>query len=448
MSSLGNQNMRGRLSGRMAVIIGLFFTAGALAFSLLLPEAYVLAGMTGTATCLWLLKHRLYATTDQGGVWHHAITSRGWPAWILALFLTGLYCLIYWWPQWLGLGTNDKPNTGFIALFDPLSLWLKGTKASQWFAYGYVYTWVILLFGIDFIRKYRHVRYQVYRTLSVIFFQVCFAFLLPEILMSFQYPYFDVKHFWPLNYYFFFDWHLDSLIASGMVGWFMLFWGIAGFLIITPLLTWYYGKRWYCSWVCGCGALAETAGDSFRHLSDKSDKAWRLEQWMIYSIFGISILMTALVLYTRISGSQTLLGLSSVSVSSWYGFYIGSLFSGVAGVGLYPLLGNRIWCRFGCPLAAYMGLIQAFQMRIKKEGKETVIQPRFRISTNGGQCISCGQCSTSCEMGIDVKSYAQQGQDIVRASCVGCGICSTVCPRGVLNLELSPMSVFTDKTAS
>jgi ferredoxin len=38
-------------------------------------------------------------------------------------------------------------------------------------------------------------------------------------------------------------------------------------------------------------------------------------------------------------------------------------------------------------------------------------------------------------MGIDVKAYAQKGQDIVRASCVGCGICSAVCPRGVLRLE-------------
>jgi ferredoxin len=38
-------------------------------------------------------------------------------------------------------------------------------------------------------------------------------------------------------------------------------------------------------------------------------------------------------------------------------------------------------------------------------------------------------------MGIDVKWYAQRGQNIVRSSCVGCGICSAVCPRGVLKLE-------------
>jgi ferredoxin len=41
-------------------------------------------------------------------------------------------------------------------------------------------------------------------------------------------------------------------------------------------------------------------------------------------------------------------------------------------------------------------------------------------------------------MGIDVRWYAQRGQNIVRASCVGCGMCATVCPRGVLRLENGP----------
>jgi len=108
-----------------------------------------------------------------------------------------------------------------------------------------------------------------------------------------------------------------------------------------------------------------------------------------------------------------------------YGFLIGSVMSGVIGTGFYPLLGTRIWCRFACPMAAILGIVQRFKSR-------------FRITTNGGQCISCGNCSTYCEMGIDVRWYAQRGQDIVRASCVGCGMCSAVCPRGVLNLENGP----------
>ena len=107
------------------------------------------------------------------------------------------------------------------------------------------------------------------------------------------------------------------------------------------------------------------------------------------------------------------------------GFAIGSAFAGVVGTGFYPFMGNRVWCRFGCPLAAYLGLVQRFKSR-------------FRITTNGGQCISCGNCSTHCEMGIDVRAYAQQGQNIVRSSCVGCGVCASVCPRGVLKLENGP----------
>ncbi|MGD0580557.1 MAG: 4Fe-4S dicluster domain-containing protein, partial [Bryobacteraceae bacterium] len=50
-------------------------------------------------------------------------------------------------------------------------------------------------------------------------------------------------------------------------------------------------------------------------------------------------------------------------------------------------------------------------------------------------CISCGLCSKYCEMGIDVRSYAQANASFTRASCVGCGLCAEVCPRGVLRLE-------------
>ena len=80
----------------------------------------------------------------------------------------------------------------------------------------------------------------------------------------------------------------------------------------------------------------------------------------------------------------------------------------------------------GCPMAAVLGMQQR-------------LFSKFRITTNGGQCISCGNCSTYCEMGIDVRAYAQKGENIVRSSCVGCGICSAVCPRGVLKLENGPL---------
>lgn len=348
-----------------------------------------------------------------------AATNRGWIGVSVGVFLIGFYIALYFYPEYL---------TNWVLLVDPVSRMLNGGEASRWFLYGSLYTLVILVMGVRMLVNYRHSRYQQLRTLSVMFFQTAFAFLIPEIMQRLNQPYQDLKNSWPLDYTFFFDYKINEKIQAGSFGIFMLVWGIALALVAVPVMTYFFGKRWYCSWVCGCGGLAETLGDPYRQLSDKSLKAWKAERVIVHGVLGFAVGMTLLVLYTYFTGQSTVLGfLDSYSVRSTYGLYIGSIFAGVVGTGFYPLMGNRVWCRFGCPLAAYLGLVQRFRSR-------------FRITTNGGQCISCGNCSAYCEMGIDVRAYAQRGQDIVRSSCVGCGICSAVCPRGVLNLEVGPVS--------
>lgn len=356
------------------------------------------------------------AGIKNNGIFFHAAMNRGWIGIITGTALILFYCFLYWFPEYL---------TNWVLLVDPISMSLSGNPASQWFLYGVLYCVAMIVMGIRMFVKYRNNKYQIVRTSSVLFFQLGFAFLIPELLERFNQPYFDFKNMWPLDYDFFFNWHLDQLIESGGLGIFMLVWGITLFTIGLPIMVYFFGKRWYCSWVCGCGGLAETLGDPFRHLSDKSISAWKVERWMIHAVLVFAILMTGLTLYTYFSKEWSLFGIETASVQKTYGFLIGSAFSGVVGTGFYPLMGNRMWCRFGCPLAAYLGLMQRFKSR-------------FRITTNGGQCISCGNCSTYCEMGIDVRSYAQKGQNIVRSSCVGCGVCSAVCPRGVLKLENGP----------
>lgn len=523
------------------------------------------------------------------GVFFKSLSSRGLWAWVLGISLTLFYILLYWAPQYLGL-VKDGANTGIIALFDPLSQLLSGEPASQWFVYGTLYTLAILIFGYKFILKYRHNKYEITRTISVMFFQLGFAFLIPHFLTLLNQPYYDLKNMWPLNYELFAGYKIDGFLSSGTVGFAMLIFGVLTIFVISPILTYKYGKRWYCSWVCGCGGLAETAGDSFRHLSDKRQVAWKVERWVVHSVvvfvtvmtvavvfsylqenesasisqyshvkdqvllmsnsdgkplgkrilaaqeagakgvvfidksngnppkiesskpltmdyvvvsekankaaldkvkkgkaatlvnenaagenfaitkntkthfyddfwlskeffvwfviglltvvFGLTMLfkrkqlakdakygaigyfvvVISILLITYFSGSGKLFFFDAQRLKQAYGFLIGSIFSGVIGVGFYPIFGNRVWCRFGCPMAAILG----FQQRLFS---------KFRITTNGGQCISCGNCSTYCEMGIDVRLYAQKGENIVRSSCVGCGVCAAVCPRGVLKLE-------------
>ena len=347
------------------------------------------------------------------GIFHSALKNRGWLGILLGTFLILFYFLLYFRAEYV---------TNWVVSVDPISRLLSGHEAGKFFMYGYLYTLCVLVMGVRMIIHYRGNAYQVVRTVSVMFFQLCFAFLIPEILIRLNKPYFDFKNIWPLDYDFFFETELSKLIAGGNLGLFMLGWGLALIALGVPIFTYFFGKRWYCSWVCGCGGLAETLGDPFRQLSNKTLRAWKIERWSIHAVLVFAVVMTIGVLYTYWSGHSELFGLNTYRVRQWYGAGIGAIFSGVVGTGFYPLMGSRVWCRFGCPLAAYLGLVQRFKSR-------------FRITTNGGQCISCGNCSTYCEMGIDVRWYAQRGQNIIRSSCVGCGICSAVCPRGVLNLE-------------
>ena len=409
------------------------------------------------------------------GVFFTNAMNRGWIGITLGTFLIAFYIFLYKFPEYI---------TNWVMMLDPLSLSLSGKEADQWFMYGFMYCLAMGVMGVRMIIKYRHNRYQIVRTSSILFFQFAFAFTIPQILKALDKPSYDLKSAWPLEYTFFFDYRLDEHIKAGNLGEWMIGWGIVLFLVGVPLFTYFYGKRWYCSWVCGCGGLAETLGDPFRQQSDKSRQAWKIERWLIHAVLVFAIVMTLALIYTfvpeeggmvtknmfvpiaigllsaaagitlflnnkrqifpkssmavimgvagaiigvmvynhYIAQNGTLVFLNPDETRSNYGFLIGFVFAGVVGTGFYPLMGNRMWCRFGCPLAAYLGLVQ----RIKS---------KFRITTNGGQCISCGNCSTYCEMGIDVRWYAQRGQNIVRSSCVGCGICAAVCPRGVLKLE-------------
>jgi Pyruvate/2-oxoacid:ferredoxin oxidoreductase delta subunit len=347
------------------------------------------------------------------GVMTSGMQRRGLVGWAMGVAFTGFYCLLYWFPESL---------VHVVQAVNPVSMAIRGIPADRWFLYGSLYTAAVVIMGVRMIGRYRHNRYQQIRTLSVMFFQFMAAWLVPALLIGIGSKEFYFHYFWPLKYDYLFPSTLKGLLASpDSLLVFMGFWSMAMTVIATPVLTYFFGKRWYCSWVCGCGALAETLGDPWRQNSDKSTAAWKLERWLVHGVLVFIVLTTVLVWWNSASGGHVL-GKASTVVADVYGFAIGAMFSGVIGVGFYPILGSRVWCRFGCPMAAVLGILQrSFS--------------KFRITTNGAQCISCGNCSTYCEMGIDVRAYAQRGADVKRASCVGCGVCAAVCPRGVLKLE-------------
>lgn len=311
---------------------------------------------------------------------------------------------------------------------------------SKWSLYGLLYSMAVTVGGVFVCGRYWHNRYQVVRTSVVMAVQVTFGFSVPVILSMFAQPGYYLSYFWPLKIDAFYP---DNILRDPVP---FVLWSFLGSLVLVPILGALFGKRWYCSWVCGCGGLANTAGEPWRHLSQKGSAAWRFERVSIHFTLGVALLTTVLVVLaswvapeSAVSGvwwsgsgapsayrvSDALHSGSLVTAAAkaryYYGVVVTAVLSGAIGVGLYPLGGTRQWCRNFCPMAALLGLVQ-------KIG-------RYRIRVKADMCISCGMCTKYCEMGIDVRSYAQANESFTRASCVGCGMCAEVCPRGVLSLE-------------
>ncbi len=190
--------------------------------------------------------------------------------------------------------------------------------------------------------------------------------------------------------------------------------------LIIPVFVLFNGKR-YCSWICGCGGLAETFGDRWRHLAPKGRTSIKWE-WMNLVVLIAAALITLLML------TRDVVGLVRTADLGIWGYRIVAdvWLVGILPVTLYPFMGGKVWCRYWCPLAKMMAMFSKLYVKLGIS--------RFHIVAND-KCIACNECSRHCQVGIDVMQYAlkQETLDNATSSCIGCGICVTVCPMDTLS---------------
>ncbi len=332
----------------------------------------------------------------------------------------------------LGTGQEFWPFTNwgyqFLSFFDrPWSFW-----------YTVLYTALMTFFGLQALKRWgldRNDKFQIWRYVSLISFQWIFFFLIPEFLFQLAVKYqwvgqrlasdpvfaeqawrsYGLVYAWPLFFYtFFYNPHQVWVV-----------WGVLLTFVIIPIFVLFHGKR-YCSWICGCGGLAETFGDRWRHLAPKGKASIKWE-WMNLAVLIFASVVTVLMLMKDIYGALT--GAAELGISL-YRIYADVWLVGILPVTLYPFLGGKIWCRYWCPLAKLMQLQSALFSRLRIS--------KFKIVAND-KCIGCYECSRNCQVGIDVMSYAlkQQVLDNATSSCIGCGICVTVCPMDTLSFRES-----------
>jgi polyferredoxin len=292
------------------------------------------------------------------------------------------------------------------------------------------------VFGLQAMKRWgfaKRDRFQIWRYASLISFQWIFFFLIPEFLFRWAVEYqwvgaklahdpvfagqawraYGLVYAWPLFFYTFFGNPHEIWVV----------WGLLLAFVIIPVLVLFHGKR-YCSWICGCGGLAETLGDRWRHLAPKGKTSVRLE-FMNGIVLAAAAVVTVLVLARD---AVHIFAKPSVVGMEYYHLFADVWLVGIIPVTLYPFFGGKVWCRYWCPLAKLMQIFSAAFTRFRAS--------HFSIYANE-KCIACLECTRNCQVGIDVMSYALKQEPITNAnsSCIGCGICVTVCPMGVLSFQ-------------
>lgn len=342
----------------------------------------------------------------------------------LLLFLPAVagFYVLYKYPRWIL--TPDQPLT-------TLHVWGK----SPGFWYATIYTaivvltclWVLLTNRNRYERSRRKgplSKYQRAKFLSILLSQSIAFYAVPFILPAVQ----QEGGFWND------PGRLSTKAAHVYVYPAFQSVGLAVYMfVVIPVAVWFFGKR-YCSWFCSCGNLAETVGvlpwgSRWVQLqTPRSSTAKRLE--VIPTVVLVFAMLFGFLLLA--DGARVFAASGPVAaLQSFQDLVIDFLFGSVIGVGAYPFLGTRVWCRYGCPMAKGMQLV----------GRLT--RSRFAVVPNEN-CRGLNLCTQACPMGIDVASYAHQNKQPLRqpfgldTACIGCGGCIDVCP--VDALSFAPIS--------
>ncbi len=373
---------------------------------------------------------------------------------ILGIYLLGVFVKNHY--KELRFNWQTFKYSYFIAVAAFMSVVYFGEKyfgyemfgKSQSFYYTGFYSLTILIFGLRRM-KVKPTKYIIYQTTVLILIQIFPLFLLPEIILPYlgkigalgspdgfilqqvfptgnwegaQPSYWRAYGFilaWPLNFVNLYDGNITTF-------WFVF--SIIQTFVIIPLLVYKWGKGAYCGWICSCGALAETLGDEYRTLAlhgEKPKKWENMGQWILAAAFLITGLKLISVLYKiEIPVINEPVDYTADLLHVFYYLAIDVIFAGVLGLGVYFFLSGRVWCRFGCPLAALMHIYARFS--------------KYRIFADKKKCISCNICTKVCHMGIDVMNYANKGIPMNDVECVRCSACVVNCPTQVLSFGSLP----------
>ncbi|MFC1532534.1 4Fe-4S binding protein [Thermodesulfobacteriota bacterium] len=182
---------------------------------------------------------------------------------------------------------------------------------------------------------------------------------------------------------------------------------------IITVITIFSGRS-FCGWICPLGTLQGImSGFGKRHLRSNNslkkltDINIRWFRYVILFLFTIGAWYGGKLLIRPYDPWVAWMHISEFT-HTIEEFPIGMVMLLI--VLLISLFIPRTFCRYLCPMGAFLSLVNKLSLN--------------KIQRNSETCTQCGLCDKTCPVGLEVS----QSETVERSECISCGECASVCP--------------------
>jgi polyferredoxin len=168
-------------------------------------------------------------------------------------------------------------------------------------------------------------------------------------------------------------------------------------------------ERWFCGYICPIGTIQELVFSTRKSkkkfvqlIPYKVHKHLNIIKYIVFLFTAITAFLAAQYLYMKFCPVLAIAHIQNITIA------------GILVLGIIILVGffvERFWCRYLCPYAAMMNLIEKIA--------DIVGIKRYKIFRNIHTSINCFNCLNYCPMNIDI-GYNEKISDINCIKCLSC----------------------------
>ena len=217
----------------------------------------------------------------------------------------------------------------------------------------------------------------------------------------------------PLTFYFLSPYLIIVAASQGIISGSAI---VFGMLLVFSI----FFSRLCCGWLCPGGALQDYISEAnHRHWNSKVKNLSKYLIWIVW--FGFVV-----YLWVRNKPLRADPTFKFEIDPQYLVTYIGV----VTIIFLFTLLtGKRGMCHSFCWMAPFMIIGETLA--------DLLHIPRFRLKAYPDKCVSCGKCTKSCPMSLDIAAMVKAGNPD-SLECINCLACVDGCPKNALGCGMLP----------